>query len=213
MIKNYVFDFDGTAADSMPIWSSAMIKVLDQVGAKYPENIIEILVPLGDGKSATYMREKLGVTRAEEEIRDLIAKYTTPLYHKEVQPKAGFVDYVKLLKSSGKKVALLTASTHARIDECIRRWGIWDLFDRVLTCEDFGKPKSDITIYDDLLKVLGGEKSEIAFFDDNLSVLQTVKKAGLTAVGVFDDSGKRFVDEIKRTADKYVENFENLGLL
>lgn len=213
MIKNYVFDFDGTAADSMPTWSSAIIKVLDQIGVKYPENIIDILVPLGDKKSAVYMIENLGAKVTEQEILDLIANYTTPLYHEKVQPKAGFIDFVKLLKSSGKKVALLTASTHARIDECIRRWGVWDLFDNVLTCEDFGKPKSDITIYDDLIRVLGGKKSETAFFDDNLDVIKTVKKAGLVSVGVFDDSDKKFLDEIKKTADKYIESFENLGLL
>ena len=213
MIKNYVFDFDGTAADSMPTWSKAILKVLEASGATYPDNVIEILTPLGDAKSAVYMRENLGVKFSEDEIKNLIAKFTTPLYHTEAQPKKGFVEYIKLLKSSGKKVAILTASTHERIDGCIKRWGIWDLFDKVLTCEDYDKPKSDPTIYSDLLADLGGNLGETAFFDDNLEVIKTVKKAGLTSVGVFDESGNKFREELQKTADKYIESFENLGLL
>ncbi len=213
MIDTYVFDFDGTVADSMPTWSKAMMNVIIKSGVVYPDNIIEILTPLGDGKSAIYLREKLGVKFSEGEIKDLIAEYATPLYLNEVQPKDGVIDYLKKLKSEGKKVGLLTASTHKRIDGCIKRWGAWDLFDAVKTCEDYLKPKSDPTIYKDLLRDMGSTAENTAFFDDNLEVVRTVKLAGLTAVGVFDESGKKHVAELQGAADVYIESFENLGLL
>ena len=51
-----------------------ILKVLDISGVTYPDNVIEILTPLGDAKSAVYMRENLGVKFSEDEIKNLIAK-------------------------------------------------------------------------------------------------------------------------------------------
>lgn len=209
MIKAYVFDFDGTMADSMPVWSKAMMSVVEKSGVAYPENIIEILTPLGDNNASVYLREKLGVKFSCDEIKSMIAEYTTPIYHTKVQPKEGFLEYLKLLKANGKKTAVLTASTHRRIDECIRRWGVYDLFDCVKTCEDYGIPKSNPEIYALLSKDLGCKTEEIAFFDDNLEVNKTVKQAGLLAVGVYDDSAKSFVAQIKEVADYYIESFSD----
>ena len=61
-MKDLVFDFDGTLVDSMPTWGGKMIRILKEEGVSYPENIIEIIVPLGDAGAARYFIETLKVS-------------------------------------------------------------------------------------------------------------------------------------------------------
>ena len=50
----YIFDFDGTLVDSMEIFSRSMVRILDENNILYPDNIVEILTPLGYKGTADY---------------------------------------------------------------------------------------------------------------------------------------------------------------
>ena len=43
----YLFDFDGTLVDSMPVFAAAMVRVIREEGVPYPEDIVKIVTPLG----------------------------------------------------------------------------------------------------------------------------------------------------------------------
>ena len=47
------------------------------------------------------------------------------------------------------------------------------------------------------------------FFDDNINAIQTAKTAGTYTVGIFDETGKGFIKEMKETADLYFETLKN----
>ena len=46
-MKTYLFDFDGTLVDSMPSYTAAMLRILDEEGISYGPDIIKIITPLG----------------------------------------------------------------------------------------------------------------------------------------------------------------------
>ncbi|MBQ2714955.1 MAG: HAD family phosphatase [Clostridia bacterium] len=213
MIEAYIFDFDGTLADSMPTWSEGMMQAIKKSGVEYPENIIEILTPLGDVGGTKYLEKMPGMKYSAEELRQMVVEYTTPRYLEKVQAKESVIEYVKSLKKLGKKTAVLTASAHSRIDGCIKRWGLWDSFDLVRTCDDYAMTKANPKIYDEIAQELGVEKNKIAFFDDNLEVIRTVKQAGMFAVGVYDESGKGFLDKLMSEADVFVQKMGDAGIL
>ena len=50
----------------------------------------------------------------------------------------------------------------------------------------------------------------ILFLDDNYNADKTAKTAGMQVCGVYDDSSKEYVDEIKEIADYYIYDFEEL---
>ena len=60
-IRGAVFDFDGTIMDSMPDWAGKMLNLLDTHHVVYPADIIRTITPLGDGGSARYFIDKLGL--------------------------------------------------------------------------------------------------------------------------------------------------------
>ena len=45
--RAYIFDFDGTLVDSMPYVAKHILNFLRSRGIRPPENMIEILTPLG----------------------------------------------------------------------------------------------------------------------------------------------------------------------
>lgn len=57
---------------------------------------------------------------------------------------------------------------------------------------------------------MGVDVGEVIFLDDNLNADRTAKKAGMTVYGVYDESAKEYVDEMKAVVDKYVYDFREL---
>ena len=203
----YIFDFDGTLADSMPYWGEKMLRILRECGIAYPDDIIKTIAPLGDRGTAEYFRDVMGVPLTLEEMQERMDAFASEKYRSEVCLKEGVLETLQALKAKGYSLNVLTASPHHMVDPCLRRIGIYDMFDHVWTCEDFGIMKSDPEIYLRASKLLGKQPREVAFFDDNLYAISTAVKAGMYTVAVYDLSGEDFTDELKRLADRYIRSF------
>lgn len=207
---NYLFDFDGTLVDSMPYWSQKMINILIENKVDYPKDIIKIITPLGDIGSAKYFKEILKVNVSIEDMLKDMDEYALPKYRNVISLKDGVKEYLEMLKDNNCSLNILTASPHKMLDPCLKRNGIFDLFDNIWSCDDFKTTKSDPQIYIDAAKKIGVKENELVFFDDNIGAIKTAAQAGLYTVGVYDDSGKDFSDNLKEIADLYIESFVNL---
>ena len=206
-MNTYIFDFDGTLVDSMPYWARVMKDFLDSENAKYPSDIIKIITPLGLLGTVEYFRDVLGV---ELEIDDMLKIIDENLYYyyKDVIPlKNGVFEYLSHLKKQGKSINVLTASRHKVVDICLKRLGIFDLFDNVWSCDDFNISKSNPLIYKEAVKRLDTKICDTVFFDDNIVAVKSAKEAGLKTVGVYDDTGADFKDELEKISDMYINSY------
>ena len=206
----YLFDFDGTLVDSMPTYSGLMLRILDEYGVKYGEDIIKIITPLGYVGTAKYFVEKMGVKEDEEKLIALMLKYAVDAYTNVVPAKEHVVDALVELKKRGASLNVLTASPHEALDPCLKRIGIYDIFDNVWSCNDFGTTKADTAIYHMAAERMGVGVDDVIFLDDNLNADKTAKQAGMIVYGVYDDSSAEYVDEMKAATDKYVYDFREL---
>ena len=209
----YIFDFDGTLVDSMPSWIGKIYYALNACEAEYPEDIAKIAVTLGDGGTANYFRDELGVKLSVEEIIALMDEFALPKYRDEIVLKEGVREYLKLLKENGCSLNVLTASPHKMVDPCLRRNGVYDLFDNVWTCEDFGLTKSNVEIYYAAAQRLGVKTSDVVFVDDNLVPIKVSREAGMFALAVHDASAEDNRKEIIKAADKYAASMTELELI
>ncbi|MBE6571199.1 MAG: HAD family hydrolase [Ruminococcaceae bacterium] len=209
MKKYCVFDLDGTLMDSMGEWANRMLDILKEDGIDYPENIISVITPLGYRGAAELFAE-LGVKGSFDEIVDRMCSYAVDAYTHRIVTKKGVPEYLKKLLSQGHVLAVLTASPHYTVDVCLKRNGIYDLFEKVFTVDDFGLVKAQPEIYFETAKALGTDISQITFFDDNLTAIKAAKKAGLETVGVYDASSDGDTEEIKKSVDRYITSFEEL---
>ncbi len=211
-LKNYklVFDFDGTLVDSMGVYVESVLDVLKKNNVNYPDDIFKIITPLGYKGSAEYFVEKLGLNMTVEEILNGMKEIATKAYENDVLAKETVIETLKKLKAQGISLNVLTASPHSNLDACLKRLGIWELFDRVWSCEDFKTTKSDVNIYHMVAEELGTKTEQCVFFDDNINAIMTGKRSGMKVVGVYDETSAAYVDEMKAVSDMYIYRFAEL---
>lgn len=207
--KAYLFDFDGTLVDSMPTFISVMLRILDDFGIKYSDDIVKIITPLGYQGTAEYYRG-LGISSPTTELVELMNKYAQDEYAYKILAKETVVETLTKLKERGDSLNVLTASPHIMLDPCLKRLGIWDLFDSVWSCDDFKTTKSDPKIYQSAAEKIGRRNEEIIFVDDNVNAVKTAKIAGMQAYAIYDASSAEYEDEMKAVSDRYIKNLAEL---
>ena len=208
-MAQYLFDFDGTLVDSMPTYAGVMLRILQENHVPYPENIIKIITPLGIPGTAEYF-VGMGLARPKQEIVDTMITYMIDEYTHRVPAKDGVIEALRALKERGDGLHVLTASPHDTLDPCLTRLGIYDLFDNVWSCNDFGTTKADPEIYRMAAERIGVSVSEVIFLDDNLNADLTAKRAGMRVYGVYDESSIEYEQEIRTVTDGYIYNFREL---
>ena len=121
----------------------------------------------------------------------MMDEYALPRYRDEIPLKEGVEDYLRRMKAMGVRLNILTASPHKMLDPCLKRLGVWELFDKVWSCDDLGTVKSDPEIYRIAARELGVRTAEVAFFDDNLGAVRTAASAGMFTVAAAFSAAKR----------------------
>ncbi|MBO5452542.1 MAG: HAD family phosphatase [Clostridia bacterium] len=207
--KTYIFDFDGTLVDSMDTWAGVYIKLLDENGISYPSDIVKIITPLGNSGAAKYCIS-LGLHMTAEEIAEHNHEILIKRYGYEIPEKSNVTKTLKRLKEKGCSLNVLTASPHKYLDPCLKRLGIYELFDNVWSIDDFGHSKGETVIYEKAAQRLGVKVSDCVFADDNLIALKTAKEAGMVTLGVYDKSSHDLTEEIKMVSDKYITDFDQI---
>jgi HAD superfamily hydrolase (TIGR01509 family) len=162
IMQRYLFDFDGTLVDSMPTYGALMLRILDEHGIAYGEDIIRVITPLGFVGTADHFIG-MGLDRPREELVALMTAYAVDAYTHRVPAKPHVVEVLRALKQRGDSLNVLTASPHDTLDPCLKRLGIFDLFDHVWSCNDFGTTKSDPEIYRMAAERMGASVSDDIF--------------------------------------------------
>ena len=208
--KYYLFDFDGTLVDSMPTFVSAMLRILDENHISYDNGIIKIITPLGLNGTAEYYINQLGVKMSKERLMSVMKEYMLDAYFHTIPVKTHVPEVLSALKAQGASLNVLTASPHITLDACLKRLGLWELCDNVWSCDDFQTTKADPQIYVMAAERLHTTVGNVLFLDDNLNADLTAKSAGMQVCGVYDESSKDYVEQMKAATDFYIYDFQEL---
>lgn len=206
----YVFDLDGTLVDSMSRFAWGILSVLDEEGISYDDELLKIVTPLGYTKTAEYYVEKMGVQDTVENIVSRVREKLVYEYSNNIVLKEGVGEYLRRLHAEGARLFVLTASPHIVTDICLQRNGVYDLFEKVWSVEDFALSKSDTRIFFEVAKTIGCEPGDIHYFDDNLIAVKNSKAAGLKVYGCYDAHDDHDLAILKETSDVYVRTFADL---
>jgi HAD superfamily hydrolase (TIGR01509 family) len=206
----YLFDFDGTLVDSMPTFCSCMLRILDENNIAYDKDITKTITPLGLNGTADFYINDLGLKMPKEQLLLLMKEYMLDAYLHTIPAKANVISVLKALKARGASLNVLTASPHATLDPCLKRLGMWELFDNIWSCDDFATTKADPQIYVMAAERMHTTVEKVLFLDDNLNADLTAKSAGMQVCGVYDDSSKDYVEQMKAANDYYIYDFQEL---
>lgn len=109
----------------------------------------------------------LDIPALKEQIKHLI----------EVHPHVE--DFLKALKSSNKKVYMLTNAHYKVLDIKLKKTEIGKYFDRCVTSFEIGYPKEMIEFWEKTERLLGFDRKSALFIDDTVEILHTAKKFGI----------------------------------
>ena len=139
-------------------------------------------------------------------IRDLFK------YENNILAKNGVEQTLLKMKELGYSLNVLTASPHSLLDPCLKRIGLWDLFDNVWSVEDFKLCKEDVNLFYAIAKAVGEKPENCVMVDDSVGAIRTAKKAGFQTVGIFDryNFGQ---ERLKKFSDIYLDENQTLDCL
>lgn len=136
---NYIFDFDGTIADSLPIFIAVFNKIIR--GNERPLTIDEI--EAFRGMSSRQAIRKAGVRWWQ--VPRLIVRGMPDFYAlaTDLQPCKDIVPVLKKLQARGDKLYIVTSNSRESVDMFLAKHGLEDVFlDSITSASVFNKSRS-----------------------------------------------------------------------
>lgn len=208
-MKAAIFDMDGTLVDSMERWANCCVAPLDAMNIPYPDDLLNIITPMGYADMADYYRNEFGLDMHTDEMVKTIADKMAVEYE-TVEVKDGVYDYLERLKSRGVKMCILTATARKYGLPCLERLGLMKYFEFYACCDELGMSKSNPEIFKKVASTLDFDISECTVFEDNVTAALTAKKAGAAVCAVYDNCSKNHSEEIKKNCDRYIISYNEL---
>ena len=154
-MQGAIFDMDGTLLDSMPFWGDSADRFLMKRGVRPPAGLYEALKDLSMVQTADYLRDRFGVTGTVQDVMDGINEVMEESYFHQIPPKADILSFVDRLARAGVRMCVATATDRYLAEAALKRVGLLDRFEFLLTCTEVGAGKHLPVIYERARERLG----------------------------------------------------------
>jgi HAD superfamily hydrolase (TIGR01509 family) len=211
MKKAFIFDLDGTLLDSMGAWDTVGLEYLYLKAISYiPANHLEIFRAMSVVDCAKYFITQFGVKQPLQQICDEINAMIEVKYKQEIQPKEGVLEF--LLQNEDRKMCIATATDKHLVEFALKRLGLEKYFEFIITSSEVGCGKDQPDIFIKAARKLGLEAGEFIVFEDAAHAIKSAKLAGFYTVGVYEKCFENEQETIKKYADQYVCNLNEVIL-
>ncbi len=207
-IQAVIFDIDGTLVDSMGVWYDIDVEYFKLLEIPMPPTIQKDIEGMSFTETAVYFKETFHIE--EKTIDDIKLDWIRMAHEKylyEIKAKPGAKEFMKFLKEKGVKIGCATSNDRNLALAALKPHGFSEKVDSVRTaCEVCaGKPAPDI--YLKVAEDLGVEPKNCLVFEDVPNGMRAGKSAGMTVIGVEDESAKKYSEEIKNICDYFIKDY------
>ena len=189
--KYFLFDWDGSLADTLPIWFAGFKKIFAIYGIQVTSETIGREV-IGDWQGP----ERLGIANSDKFFEELEAEVIEKLNKVGLNP--GALELLKKIKSRGGKVAVVTASRKRWVKTALRNNGLRDLVDVFLGKEDVEYVKPDPEAIYKALGLMGGKPTDALMVGDNEKDILAGRRAGMDTGIYFPDRYEEYYSKEKQ---------------
>lgn len=206
----YIFDLDGTLTDTNGTWAEVVRAFLTRRGlhatAEYRKTLARSIYPTAAQFTRNYyhLPDTPGQIMAEW---DALAERH---YREVAQLKPGADQYLRKCRAQGRAMALFTACRPALCQAVLERFGLLELFDRVVFAEELGLEKQNPMCLIKLGEVVGAPPTECTLFDDSPDNCTAAAQVGMDTVGVYDPYYEARQEELWAVCRRYVRSLEEL---
>ena len=181
---NYsIFDVDGTILDSMEVWNtlaSRYIQSLDRIPEK---NLDKIVSEMSLEQSAIYLKKHYRINKQEEVIISEVLNLISDFYKYEVKLMPGFRDFITHFDSMN---VIGTSCDEELVKSALKRLGVLDYFEDIMTCSKVNKGKDDPGFYLACADILKQKPDNIFVFEDADYCIDAARKVGFKVIKIKD---------------------------
>ena len=198
-----LFDLDGVVIDTESQYSVLWDSIgLQYLGIKNFGNGIK-------GQSLTKIFDEYfnqipeKHTEIEKQLDDFEAKMEMPYI-------AGFKEFIAGLREKGIKTAVVTSSNKLKMESVYKKQPeLKDLFDRILTAEQFKRSKPFPDPYILGAEIFGVNPENCVVFEDSFNGLKSGKAAGMKVIGLATTNP---AEDIKPFCDIAISDYKDFSL-
>lgn len=122
----------------------------------------------------------------------------------------GVENYIKSLKSNGIRTAVVTSSNILKMENVYRcHPGFREMFDMILTSEDFSESKPSPYCYLKAMRLFGAGPEDCVVFEDSLAGLQSARASGAFVTALTTTNPEEVV---RNYADLVIRDFNDSGI-
>ena len=122
----------------------------------------------------------------------------------------GVENYIKSLKSNGIRTAVVTSSNLLKMENVYRcHPGFREMFDIILTSEDFSESKPSPYCYLKAMRLFGAGPEDCVVFEDSLARLQAARVSGAFVTALTTTNPEEVV---RNYADLVIRDFNDSGI-
>ena len=204
VLKAALFDLDGVVFDTEPqytiFWGS-------QCRLYHPERPgLEHEIK---GQTLTQIYDQWFSGPLEKEqpiITDRLNEYESNMHYDYIE---GFEQMIADLRSHGVKTAVVTSSNLPKMQAVYRYQPEFkNLFDAILTSEDFERSKPDPDCYLKAAARLGASTDECIVFEDSFNGLRSGRAANMKVVGLATTNSAEAISEL---SDIQITDYRDMG--
>ncbi len=182
LYKAYLFDCDGTIADSMPLHYVAWSRALGEWNCEFPEElfylwggkpIVEIITTL-NREQGLAMPVAVVAERKEEYYYELLPQLTAvPEVVEHIEASFGKIPF-----------AVVSGSTRESVVASLEVLGLLDRFETLVCAGDYGRSKPDPEPFLLAAERLGVDPADCLVFEDTEIGIDSARAAGMAWVKV-----------------------------
>lgn len=208
-----IFDMDGTLIDSMGVWNQVAEEYISSLGVQYSAELMERTVHLTVLESAALFAEYYNLPQSPEQIAWEIDTQMEARYTTDIPLKPGARAVLERMQAAGVKMCVASSTAQNLIDICLKRLGVREFFQFVLSAEEVGAGKDKPDVYLEAARRLGSLPQNTLVFEDAVYAAQTAKSAGFKVVAICDQFTTGDQKALEEISDYYITHWDDEGLL
>ncbi|MBN1403000.1 MAG: HAD family phosphatase [Opitutales bacterium] len=185
LYEGYIFDCDGTLADSMTLHHKAWQHAFRSHGAsfEYTWDIFFSLAGVGHADTVRRMNMRFGDTLDPEAVTRTKEEWYEQNVDK-VGPISPVVDFARQLRARGAKMAVASGGPRVLVLRTLKSIGMEDMFEAVVTQDDITRSKPDPEIFLTAAYRIGADPHKCVVFEDSYLGIDGAKAAGMDWVQI-----------------------------
>lgn len=204
-----IFDLDGTLLDSTWVWEKIDIDFLAKRGIAVPADYMQEIRNHNFITGSKYVIERFHLNENAEDIAAEWHEMAQEQYDNVITLKPGAGAFLRKLKAQGMKLTVATSSTHTLFEKCLKRNGIYDLFDSFTETHEVERGKGYPDVYELAALRCQTDTAHCIVFEDILKAVQGAKKADFIRLPCMMRHPRRSRKKLKNCVTDIFMNMKN----